>query len=126
MRSAEGSPEVPCAHCASVIPLSRVLPLRAEDFDRSVLKAEGPVLVTFSADWCAPCKWLDPYLDEIVGSAGGGLLAFKVDVDEAEDLATTYGIASVPTVLLFRSGAETDRSLGIEPERLREMAGDGG
>lgn len=115
-----------CPKCRRPIPLNEPRALAASDFQASVLEAEMPVLVAFSAEWCAPCKWLDPYLGEVVSSATGRLLAFKVDVDEAPGLVRRYGIASVPTVLLIRAGREEDRSLGVEPERLREMAAGAG
>lgn len=87
-------------------------------------------MVAFTAVWCAPCAWLDPYLGEAVqaiGSAEGGgagegaLRIFKVDVDLVPEAAARYRIGSVPIVLLFSEGEELERSVGVEPERIRAM-----
>lgn len=100
------------------------------EFQREVLDSAGGALVAFTADWCAPCAWLDPYLAEAVeaiesarggGSGESGLRIFKVDVDLVPDAASRYRIGSVPIVLLFRRGEEVDRSVGVEPERIRGM-----
>jgi thioredoxin 1 len=84
-------------------------------------------MVAFTAVWCAPCAWLDPYLAEAVraiesGVGGeGALRIFKVDVDLVPEAAARYRIGSVPIVLLFREGEELERSVGVEPERIRGM-----
>lgn len=92
-------------------------------FDDAVLESAVPVLVAFSASWCAPCAWLEPYLREVLEQAGSAVRAFKIDADEASGLVDRYRVTSLPTVICFREGREVDRSLGIEPERLRRMAG---
>lgn len=111
-----------CGECGAPLDLRSPLPVAPDDFPATVLQAPIPVLVDFYADWCEPCRWLDPYLEEVTTARAGRLLAVKVDVDEAPGIAETYGVRSVPLVVLFRDGAEVDRSAGIEPERLREMA----
>lgn len=90
-------------------------------FDATVLSSPVPVLVDFHAEWCAPCKWLDPILDALVQQSEGRFWIAKVDVDEAPELAARYKIGSVPTVILFKEGVEANRSVGVEPERLRAM-----
>lgn len=93
-----------------------------DDFRTSVLESTVPVLVAFSAVWCAPCAWLEPYLEEIQRQGGERLHTAKVDVDRDQELARRYGVTSVPTVVHVRGGEEVARSLGIEPHRLRAMA----
>lgn len=92
-------------------------------FEEVVLGADGPVIVDFFATWCAPCKWVIPYLEEVQIQRGEAIQVVRVDVDEAEELALRYRIMSVPTVVLFESGEEVERSLGVEPHRIRAMAG---
>ncbi len=93
------------------------------NFDDAVLGSDVPVLVAFSASWCAPCAWLEPYLREVLEQAGSAVRAFKIDADESSSLVERYRVMSLPTVICFREGREVDRSLGIEPQRLRRMAG---
>ena len=101
--------------------LDRPVKVAQDDFDRTVLKSEAPVLVDFYADWCGPCKMVAPLMDEIAHQQVGKLLVVKVDTDRAPDVAMKYGIRSIPTLILFESGAEVERSLGFEPERVREL-----
>jgi thioredoxin 2 len=110
-----------CGECAKPMLLDRPVKVREEDFDTSVLKASAPVLVDFYADWCGPCKMLAPMMDEIAGKNVGRLVVAKVDTDRAQKVAMEYGIRGVPTVILFKDGQEVERSVGIEPERLRAM-----
>ena len=93
-----------------------------EDFDRTVVGSEAPVLVDFYADWCAPCKYVAPLMDELAQTHEGTLLVVKVDTDQAPDVSQQFEIRSIPTVILFKSGAEVGRSVGFEPEKLRAMA----
>lgn len=111
-----------CGECERPLLLDRPIKVSEEDFQKTVLEAEVPVLVDFYADWCGPCKMVAPILDEIAGEHQGRLLVVKVDTDHAQETASRYGIRGVPTLILFRGGEESERSVGLEPERLREMA----
>ena len=110
-----------CGSCQRPFLLDRPLKVSEEDFERTVLEAEVPVLVDFFADWCGPCKILAPTMDEIARANQGRLLVVKVDTDRAQEVAERYGIRGVPTVILFRDGEEVERSSGIEPEKLQSM-----
>ena len=110
-----------CGECGRPILLDRPIKVSDEDFDRTVRGAEVPVLVDFYADWCGPCKMLAPMLDDIAGENAGRILVAKVDTDAAPKISSELGIRSVPTVILFQNGSEVERSLGIEPERLKRM-----
>lgn len=101
--------------------MDRVHVLTGPEFEGLLRRAPFPMLVDFHADWCAPCRWLDPILPELVREGRGRVLVAKVDVDEAPEAAARYSIGSVPTVILFRNGSEEARSVGVEPERLRSM-----
>ena len=83
------------------------------NFETVVLKAQGAVLVDFSATWCGPCKKLEPVVHEIASEFDGRVKVVKVDVDHAPATAAKFGVLSVPTVLLFRDGAVKDQSIGV-------------
>ena len=86
-------------------------------FEAEVVQAGGAVLVDFSATWCAPCKKLEPVVDEIAGEYDGRLKVVKVDVDKAPGVAAKFAVMSVPTLLFFRDGQVMDQVTGIVPKR---------
>ncbi len=83
-----------------------------EQFDQDVLKSSMPVMVDFFADWCGPCQALAPLLEEMDSEAETYCIA-EVNVDDLPELAMTYHVASVPTVLVFKEGACVERSVGL-------------
>jgi thioredoxin 2 len=111
-----------CGDCAKPLLFDRPLKVGGEDFDRTVLGSQAPVLVDFYADWCAPCKYVAPLMDELAQTHEGSLLVVKIDTDQAPDLSQKWAIRSIPTVILFKDGKEVGRSVGFEPEKLRAMA----
>lgn len=95
--------------------------LSSQDFRKEVLEAEGKVLVDFFATWCGPCKLLSPVMEELAEECPQYKIC-KVDVDEAGELAAQYQILSVPTMVLFCDGRETERMMGaVEKKRIIEM-----
>jgi thioredoxin 1 len=76
----------------------------AADFDRRVLEAPTPALVDFSAEWCVPCRVIDPVIDRLAEEYGERLAVAKVDIDQSPDLAVKYHVRSVPTVMLIAGG----------------------
>jgi thioredoxin 1 len=78
--------------------------------------ASGVVLADFFATWCGPCKMLSPTIEEIGAECDGSFAVYKVDVDEAEDIAMDYGVMSVPTLIVFKDGAEAARMIGVQPK----------
>jgi len=110
-----------CGECGKPLLLDRPVRVNEEDFDTTVLGASGPVLVDFYADWCAPCKMVAPVVDEIAQAHVGELLVAKVDTDRAPGVAQRYGIRGIPTLIVFRDGKEVGRSVGFEPDRLRQL-----
>jgi len=89
-----------------------VLHLTAENFKTTIQNTDKPVLVDFFADWCMPCKMFAPILEKVAEKIGDGAIIAKINVDEAEAIAMEYGVMSIPTVILFKNGAETKRNVG--------------
>ena len=87
-----------------------------KNFSEEVLKSDVPVLVDFWAEWCMPCKMLAPVIEELSSEANGTYKVAKVNVDEAPSLAAQYEVMSIPTVLVFRNGQITNKSIGVVPK----------
>ena len=87
-----------------------------DQFESEVINSGTPVLVDFWAEWCGPCKAVAPTLEELAEDYDGRLKIVKVDIDENREAATRFGIRSIPSLLLFKDGAEVDRILGALPK----------
>lgn len=96
--------------------MSNVAAVTDQTWETEVTKSPLPVLVDFHATWCGPCKVLAPVVDEIAGEMKGKVKVLKCDVDEAQDTASTLGILSVPTLVLFKEGKEIRRRVGAGPK----------
>ena len=81
-------------------------------WEDDVLKAEGPVLVDFWAEWCGPCRMIGPALEEISDELGEKVTIAKINIDENPDAPGRYGVRGIPTMILFRDGKEADRVSG--------------
>ena len=86
--------------------------ITAADFEEVVLKADKPVLVDFNATWCGPCRMLAPTLEK-VSDEHKEVKFVAVDIDENDELAEEYEVFSIPCLVLFKGGAEADRSVGL-------------
>jgi thioredoxin 1 len=85
-------------------------------FEQEVLKSDTPVIVDFWAEWCGPCHAVSPILDRIAEERAGELKVVKVNIDEEQGLAERYGIASIPTMVLFRNGEPAAAAIGAQPK----------
>ena len=94
----------------------------SETFESEVLKSDGKVLVDFWAEWCGPCHAVAPVLDRIVEEQAGALKLVKVNIDEERELAERFGIASIPTMILFREGVPAAAVMGAQPKGAIERA----
>ena len=92
--------------------------LTKENFEEIVMKSEEPILVDFWASWCGPCMMLAPYVEELSKTHKVG----KVNVDEQMELAVRFGVASIPTLLVFKGGQLVNQSLGYQSlESLQKL-----
>jgi thioredoxin 1 len=86
------------------------------NFQDEVLSAARPVLVDFSAVWCAPCKMLDPIVEQLAAEWADTVKVVKLDVDNNSNLAMQYQVMGVPTLMLFVGGEARERLTGFQPK----------
>ncbi len=94
----------------------RILALNEDNFDDVVKRRSGTILVDFWASWCAPCKTIAPWLDELAAELSGRARVVTVDVDDNGDLVHRFGIMSVPTLVVFKDGKIVDQLIGAAPK----------
>ena len=85
-------------------------------FESDVLKATGPVVVDFWAEWCGPCRAVGPVLEDLARTSGGKVTLAKVNVDTYPALAARFGVRSIPTILFVKDGKVRDQVIGAVPK----------
>jgi thioredoxin 1 len=86
------------------------------EFQTAVLDSQTPVLVDFWAEWCVPCHMVSPVVEEIGQERGEGLKVAKLNIDDNPQATRTYGVMSIPSLILFKEGKEVARVVGAKPK----------
>ena len=92
------------------------LAVTGAEFEEKVLKSDVPVLVDFWAEWCGPCKAIGPSVEQLATEYAGKAKVFKLDVDADPMIASTYGVMSIPALLVFKGGKVVDQMVGAAPK----------
>jgi thioredoxin 1 len=87
-----------------------------QEFQTAVLDSDTPVLVDFWAEWCVPCHMVSPVVEEIGRDKGEALKVVKLNIDDNPDATRTYGVMSIPSLILFKGGQEVARVVGARPK----------
>jgi thioredoxin 1 len=95
-----------------------VVAIQASMFQNEVVKSSQPVVVDFYADWCGPCRIIEPVVHKLADEYQGKVKFVKVDTDANQELAVQFGIMSIPTVMFFSKGKVADIVIGAVPAQV--------
>jgi thioredoxin 1 len=91
-------------------------------FNTEVIESNQPVLVDFWAPWCGPCRQIAPVVEQLAGENAGSAKVVKLNVDDAPQAAQSYGVSSIPTLMVFKGGEVVDRFVGVQPKTRLQQA----
>ena len=91
-------------------------------FNAEVIESDQPVLVDFWAPWCGPCRQIAPVVEQLAGENAGSAKVVKLNVDDAPQAAQSYGVSSIPTLMVFKGGEVVDRFVGVQPKTRLQQA----
>ena len=92
--------------------------INEENFNEVVFNTNLPIILDFYADWCSPCKMFAPVLEEIADELDGKAIVAKMNIDESKELATEFGIRTIPTLMLLKDGKMINKIVGIKPKTI--------
>ena len=102
----------------------KIISVNKDNFEEEVLKSDIPVLADFNADWCGPCRMLKPILEELASDKSDYKIV-SINIDDEDELALKYDVSSIPCLVFFKDGNETNRSVGLKPKDvIEEMMGE--
>jgi thioredoxin 1 len=94
-----------------------ILEATTANWDNEVLKAQGIVMIDFWAVWCGPCRMISPTVEELAKEYTGKIKVMKLNTDENSEIASTYKIMGIPTIMFFKDGTKLDQIVGVVPKQ---------
>lgn len=94
--------------------MSNAVTITEANFETEVGLREGKVLLDFWASWCGPCQMLGPVIEQVADDLDGKVLVGKVNVDDNRELASRFGVMTIPTLVVFKDGVEVNRVVGVQ------------